>query len=386
MKKLLIIQNEGKALGGVWFVNKAISEKLIKMNYQVEIISIRNAVNPTELIIDPKVKLITINNKVPWGTLRKRDIFHHIKQFSFIKAIKTVFLRKKEIKALYQDYEETKKYIREFKPNYILTSHYQVLDAIPQEYLSKTIHEQHTSYKATKAITDSIRIFKKYQKQIKFIWLTKSTCEDAIKDGFINSAYIYNPIRFEDNQTADVINNKKIITISRISEEKRVDLMVDLVKQVFQDQKYHDWCFEIYGKCDGCQELLDRIQDCPQIQYKGSTNEPDKILKTASINLNTSIYEGFSLSVLEAAYYGIPTITFNFGESVYEEIIDNKTGIIIESNDTNKYVNKLKELIDNQELLLNLSKNTKVFASKFSIDNIINDWIKIFNEIDNKNK
>ena len=112
----------------------------------------------------------------------------------------------------------------------------------------------------------------------------------------------------------------------------------------------------------------------------GLTNNPKDKLLTSSINLNTSPYEGFSLSILEANECGVPTITFDFGESVHEEIINEKTGII--ADDFNDYVEKLKELMLNESKLKILSKNAREFSNNFHIETIIKKWIDLFNEED----
>ena len=116
----------------------------------------------------------------------------------------------------------------------------------------------------------------------------------------------------------------------------------------------------------------------------GITNNPQKEFLSSSINLNTSPSEGFSLSILEGNECGVPTIAFNFGESVEEEILDNKTGII--AKDINDYQEKLIELMDNSEKLTELSNNAKEFSKNFEIENIINNWIKLFGVIDNQDK
>lgn len=385
MKKLLILQNEGRAIGGVWFVNKAISEKLVALGYNVEIISIRNAPISSDLEIDKRVKMHTINENDLWTITRKKEILMLILKFKFIKALKLYLKRKNEVKLLKQDYDKVKEYIRKYKPNYILSTHYQLLDAIPKEYLTRTIHEQHTSFYATKMVRDNIRIFNKYKDKIKFVWLTKSTYEEAVKNGYINSYYIYNPIRFDGDRCANVIKNKKLITISRLSSEKRIDLMIDIVKDIFKDNKFKDWTFEIYGKGDLEKVIIDKIKGCKQIFFKGVTNNPEKEIINASINLNTSLFEGFCLGVIEGAYCGVPTVAFDFGESILEEIIDGKTGYIIAREDIISYKQKLKELMTDEKKLDGMSKECRIFSKKFNIDNIINDWINLFKEIDNKN-
>ena len=114
----------------------------------------------------------------------------------------------------------------------------------------------------------------------------------------------------------------------------------------------------------------------------GLTDDPQRVYLSASINLNTSSTEGFSLSILEANECGVPTISFDFGESVNEEIINKKTGIIACSEED--YIYELEQLMSNNKKLEEYSKSCKEFSCKFQIDSIIKEWIKLFNKIDKK--
>ena len=175
-------------------------------------------------------------------------------------------------------------------------------------------------------------------------------------------------------------NNKKLITIARFSSQKRIDLMVEIVESIFKDKKYKDWTLEIYGSGPEEEKIKKSIHNHKQIKLMGLTNNPQKELLNSSINLNTSSFEGFALSILEANECGIPTITLDFGESVHEQIINGKTGII--ANNKEEYAEKLKEIMDNSKLLEKLSKNVKEFSNEFQIEEIINKWITVFKELD----
>lgn len=380
MKKLLILQIEGYALGGIWFVNKTLSEGLIDYNIETVILSVRNAPLKSDLKIDSRVKMYTINEKDPWTITRRGEVIK-----SFLKLSNNSFslLKKRfdDTKKLKFDYLKVKEFIKEYNPDYIITSHYQLLDSIPKDYLKKTFHVQHTSFYATKMVPDNIRLLFKYRNKVKYVWLSKSTCLEAA-NFFPNSTYIYNPIRFKDDIKNDVLKNKKLIVVTRISKEKRIDLMIDIVKNIFEDSKFIDWTFEIYGNGD-ISLITDKI-DNKQIFYKGETDNPIKVLSKASINLNTSSFEGFSLSIIEAAYCSLPTVTFNFGESVFEEIINNKTGIIVDMDNIDEYKNKLIKLMENEKLLSKLSNGAKKFSKKFEIDNYLQEWLKLFNQINQK--
>ena len=208
--------------------------------------------------------------------------------------------------------------------------------------------------------------------------------DKAIEYGFNNNYCIYNAVRFKSEESADVSKNKKLIAISRLSKEKNIDKMIDMVEEIFEDNKFSNWKLEIYGDGAEYDYLLKKIKNNKQIKLMGLTNNSKKELLAASINLNTSKYEGFSLTILEANECGVPTVAFNFGESSDEEIINDVTGII--AIDSDDYIKKLKILMENDSKLVELSNNCKRFSENFQIENVINDWIKLFNDIDYSSK
>jgi glycosyltransferase involved in cell wall biosynthesis len=109
----------------------------------------------------------------------------------------------------------------------------------------------------------------------------------------------------------------------------------------------------------------------------GRTNNPKEVLLNSSISLNTSDFEGFALTVLEANECGVPTITFNFGESANEEVIDGKTGYV--ADDREDYIKKLKNMMDDSKLLQEMGKQAKKYNDNFKIKNIVKDWERLFN-------
>ena len=79
MKKILILQNKGKQVGGVWFVNKTIGEYFISLGYSVSIVSIRNNQVDITQEYDKRMCVFTINEIDKWEITRKNEIFKCIK-------------------------------------------------------------------------------------------------------------------------------------------------------------------------------------------------------------------------------------------------------------------------------------------------------------------
>jgi glycosyltransferase involved in cell wall biosynthesis len=377
--KIVFIQNKGGNYGGVWQVNKMVGEALINKGYEVSIVSIRDDHFGLNLEHDPRLNVVTINEKDIWHTYYGSDFKDSLKKFKLITLFKQVFHRIRNIKRLKNDKKNLTKYLDEYKPDYLVVSQYQVLDLIDTKYLPITFMHQHASFMDTLSVNANVETFFKYNDKIKgFIWLTKHTMAKAIEKGFKNNHYIYNAVRFNCDKVSDVINNKKLVSISRLSSDKRIDLMIEMVEEVFKDPKYQDWSLEIYG--DGEEsDNLSKIITSPQVKLMGSTDKPMDVMLSSSINLNTSTYEGFCLTIIEGYECGVPSISFNSGEQIEEVIIDHKTGFI--AKDREDYINKLKELMDNSDLLKEMGLNSKEYNKNFQIDKIVNDWDKLFNNV-----
>lgn len=374
MKKVLILQLLGNSYGGIWQVNKLVGEELIKNNYQVTVLNLRDNKNNLCVEHDERLTIDTINKIDEWNYPLKSDLL------KFKISIFDYFKRMKKVK---NDYKNMAQYIYNYKPDYIIVSHYLLLNAIPNKYLKRTIYQQHSSFEYAFSQRGNMRTLLRFNNKVNFLWLSNASCERAKKNGLNNCYYIYNAVRFDSNKRANVINNKKIVTIARLSYEKRIDLMINIVNDIFcNNLSLKDWTFEIYGSGDLESKLKKIDYDKKRIKFMGITNDPKKVLLSSSINLNTSLFEGFSLSILEANECGIPTVSFEFGESANEQILNNKTGII--AKDENEYKQKLLDLMINNDKLDNMSKECKKYNESFKIGMIINDWLKLFHDIDCK--
>ena len=372
-KKILFLQNKGRSLGGVWQVNRVVGEKLIEKGYDVSVVSLRNNPTDQEVEHDARLKIDTINKKELWGTYSFTGMKQMLKKGRLFTFVKMLFTRIHYEITMKRDTRSLHCLINAEKPDHIITTQYQLLDMIPKNYLATTIHEQHSDFVSAYKHKATRETLLKYNGKIKFLWLTKATMHAASEVGFVNNSFIYNAVRFECEKTADVTNNKKLITICRLVEQKNIQLMIEIVEEIFDDEKYKDWSLEIYGDGPLEKQLREQITNRKQVKLMGNTNDPKSALLSSSINLNTSNFEGFAMSILEANECGVPTISLNFGESVYEQIIDEETGMICK--DKQEYMTKLKELMLDQEKLNNFSKNCKEYSQNFHIEHIIDDWI-----------
>ena len=74
--------------------------------------------------------------------------------------------------------------------------------------------------------------------------------------------------------------------------------MVKMVNEVFRDSKYKDWSFYIFGQGDLSSDTKKIINSSKQIFESGVASDVKKELVKSSISLNTSLFEGFPMSLI----------------------------------------------------------------------------------------
>ena len=382
--KILFLQKVDDARGGVINVNLCMMQMLSTQDNEISVLSIRHGYTMDEIIYPETIKQYLANDKDIWGCPRLFEIARFLKQGHLVKAVKLASERIRYKKQIAKDYEETRRLIDKIGPDVIIVSHYEILEGVPEEYLGHTIMHFHTSFDQVMANKSYIDTFNKYKDKIhSFVWLSKATAKRAIEYGYKNSLFIYNPIPFSSDQVADH-DNKKVIFLGRLSDEKRVHLAIRYFKEVIEKNHIDDWMFEIYGNGDLEKDIKEEIGEHPCVKYMGRTDNVKETLLTGSVMVLTSSFEGMPLSVLEANECGVPVIAYDFGESANEVIDDKVTGVIVPQDDEEEYKRQLEKIILDNGYRWQLSANAKEFVKAFSITSVNDEWGKLLMEISKK--
>ena len=145
---------------------------------------------------------------------------------------------------------------------------------------------------------------------------------------------------------------QKIIWVGRIQEVKRIEWLVDIAKALPHIS------FEVVGPDNHnpkyTNDILPKANSLKNINFVGKISRQDmpNIYKNATILLNTSIYEGFPNTFLEAWSYGIPVISTVDPDNVIQE---NKLGF--SSVKKEKLIEAIDQLLKQQEKWQQSSKN-----------------------------
>jgi N-acetylgalactosamine-N,N'-diacetylbacillosaminyl-diphospho-undecaprenol 4-alpha-N-acetylgalactosaminyltransferase len=106
-------------------------------------------------------------------------------------------------------------------------------------------------------------------------------------------------------------------------------------------------------------------------------------MKYANFFVLSSRYEGLPMVLLEALACETPVIATTC-ESGPSEIIENReNGLLVPVKDENALKSAMEELFYDQKLYEKLKANTRKNVEKFKVENIVKDWINLFQEICN---
>ncbi|MCM8764015.1 MAG: glycosyltransferase [Candidatus Omnitrophica bacterium] len=108
--------------------------------------------------------------------------------------------------------------------------------------------------------------------------------------------------------------------------------------------------------------------------------------RAADVYLHTAEYETWGLTVTEAMACGIPVVAFSNG-GVREQIINGKTGFLIENNNPESMAYSTKILLENIDLRKNMSEIAfKHARENFDIEDTASKYLEFYEDILKKNE
>lgn len=173
----------------------------------------------------------------------------------------------------------------------------------------------------------------------------------------------------------------RVIAVGRLDWEKGFNRLVEVWGVVCS--KYPDWHLDIFGEGRMLETLktLAKTHKANNLTFHPNTSNISQEYANSSICAVTSYVEGFSLVILEAMKHGVPCVAFDcpFGPSSI--INDASCGFLVENGDTRLFAERLCQLIEDEHLRKQFSKNAIERAKFFNIDIIMNRWKILFEGI-----
>ncbi len=102
--------------------------------------------------------------------------------------------------------------------------------------------------------------------------------------------------------------------------------------------------------------------------------------KQYDVFINTTTIDNMPISVIEAMALGLPVVSTDVGGIPY--LIENKkTGILVESNNTEAMTKALHELLANPDYARSLSLNARRMVEDFDWENVSRKWFEVLDRV-----
>ena len=185
------------------------------------------------------------------------------------------------------------------------------------------------------------------------------------RENHLNVIYNAIPKRIH-NGISDLTNNKRVIFVGRLSEEKQPDIFCEVARQM----KQSGFEFVIYGDGPMMDELKSKYID--EVVFIGFERNIGVIYSEGGILLMTSKFENCPMAIIEARNYGIPCVAPSVGG--IPEITSSNNGLLYDSFDLNLIAQKVLEISNNYLLFQDACLKSR---SVFYEENIRNQWEKL---------
>ena len=222
---------------------------------------------------------------------------------------------------------------------------------------------------------------KKIKKACKLVVLTHNDAKEW--KGYDNVMVIPNVVNSYPNHIALLENRpKRIVSVGRLHAQKGFDLLIQSWQLIAA--RHPDWQLVVYGHGGDLQKLQQQLEKAgltSSMTFAGATDNIYKEYQDSAFYVMSSRYEGWGLVLVEAMSCGLPCVSFDCPYGPSDIIRDGEDGFLVENGNIQQLAEKMELLINNKELRERLGVRARLNAARFTSDNIMPQWTKLFETI-----
>lgn len=176
------------------------------------------------------------------------------------------------------------------------------------------------------------------------------------------------------------ISNEKLVigTVSVLRKVKNHKLLIETFARLYR--KYPHLMLVVVGDypLDDYRnvliELVESYHLSDSVLFTGARADIPELMNIFDIYVNMSLFEGTSITILEALASGLPVVASDVGGNP-ELVKDGVTGFLFVSNDIDDFYMKIKKLLDDPSLRADISANAVDFIdSHYSYSKMISSY------------
>ena len=380
MKICVLVQNL-YTLGGIQRVVTTILNELVNdENYDITVVMPFKMSGEKLFKIDERIKL---KNQEELSVNREhkpvRYIFALNKRIGFLdNSVALPFVLNNRIAP--QEKENYIKYFNEENFDVVIGAGIEyslLLGEIKKDISAKTIGWQHSTYGSyfeRRGATGYglTKYVKKCYSALDGIWvLTNSDKKEFDNNLAIESKVLYNPLPKNDSISTTYEEGYVLFAGRLEREHKGLDYLIEVIKKISEevpklrvtiigDGPSHNW-LKVEIEKAGLGEKVNLL---------GTTDNVYQFYSRASVMVQTSRWEGFGMTILEAMSCGIPVVAFhNYGPD--EIIRDSVDGYLVDHFDTEVFAKKVAEILKQPEQREQMGKCAIERSRDFSLEKVL---------------
>lgn len=272
---------------------------------------------------------------------------------------------------LYISWRRLNKTLRELQPDVIFFT--MVIGALLLPLIktrARRIYESHSA----RAFTPYHRFFGWMERRADAIVCL--TADDAREYSHAKATVtvIPNFVEISSEQQPDYTVHRAI-AVGRLEEPKGFDRLIDAWKKV--SQQHADWQLDIYGEGslkDQLQAQIDALGLHDVVTLCGCDDHILDRYAEHSLSVSSSRYEGLPMTLIEAASYGLPIVSFDFKYGAREVVEQAKNGLLVPQGDVDALAEALSRLLSSEELRREYGQTGSRLVQRFSKETVMRQW------------
>ncbi len=200
------------------------------------------------------------------------------------------------------------------------------------------------------------------------------------KKKFKNTQWIPNPLRVYP-PIREQNDSKKVIAINDNATETGFNHLIDMWERIAN--KYPEWRLHLYGNgnMEEYKELVKSKHLSKSIQCYNYPDNLNEIYPKYALFVQANIVDRFGQYLTEAMAYSMPCIAYNVPYGPRELIRDEINGFLIKPNYLMDFSSKLGLLIRNNEMRLNMGRQSYLDVHKYELNQVMHEWLRLFDSM-----
>lgn len=173
----------------------------------------------------------------------------------------------------------------------------------------------------------------------------------------------------------------RILSVGAVSEQKNYGLLIEVARQLRNGSYPFEMpIFQIAGHGAAIEELRGRVADyglVDVVHFLGERPDIENLMAHSDIYLNTSVYEGMPVALLEAMAMALPIVATRVAGN-RELVQDGKGGLLCELGNPAAIAESLAHLISDEELYREMSSASLVQGNQYSLSGTAGRHIDLY--------